>query len=98
MPLTIGRVEWLSISDAIGSVSIRLENKTGPNVSSAPPDPPSQELIIWKGNSSLGPKDLFVAALSRALAHGLRVRIFRRSDTNFITEVRIEAAFEGSLV
>lgn len=97
MPLAIGRVERLKISDGLGSVRIRIQNKVEPLSFVSPPDPPSKELIIWKGKASLGPKDYFVTELSRALAQGLRVRVFYRPDNEFITEVTVEAPFEGSL-
>lgn len=98
MPLAIGRVERLQISDSLGIVRVRIANKVVPTLGVGPPDPPSKELIIWKGKASLGPKDLFVTELSRALAQGLRVRVFYTPDNEFITEVTVEAPFEGSLV
>jgi hypothetical protein len=103
MAVTIGRVQYLKIgSDQAGTdyglVQIRLETPSGINVPPQPPGPRFELFIIWVVNQSQGPRYLFLTELSRALRHGLRVRIGHKDDSAFINQLVVEAPFEGSLV
>jgi len=93
--VTTGRVEYLKVAAGYGLVNVRLETPTGINVPPVPTGPKNELLIIWIGNQSQGPRGLFTTELSRALAHGLCVRLSHEDDSAYITEVLIDAQFEG---
>jgi hypothetical protein len=96
---TVGRVEYLKVASGLGFVNIRLETPTGYlTVPPVPPGPTNELLIIWFGSTSMGPPEQFRTELSRALAHGLRVRLSHADDSAYITQVIVEAPFEGSLM
>jgi hypothetical protein len=95
--VVIGRVASLKVAPEYGFVDIRIETPTGFFVPPVPPGP-SNELLIMFGVQSYSGRDLFTNELSRALASGLRVRVSHEEDSAYITEVVVEAPFEGSLV
>lgn len=96
--MTVGRVEYLKVATDYGFVNIRVETPTGISVPPVPHGLTNELFIIWYGHESRCPRDLVVRELSNALTSGLRVRVSHDDDSAFITELIVDAPFEGALV
>lgn len=94
MATTIGHVQYLKITANRWVVTILRETPTGLNVPPIPPGPPTELFLIWASDFSAGPRERFTDELSRALAHGLRVRIGHEAHSSFINELVVFAPFE----
>ena len=94
--VTSGRVQYLKIARDYGFVNIRRDPLPGGFPKA--PTPPNELLIIWWLDQSRGPRTLFTNELSRALAHGLHVRLAHADDGAYIEELIVDAPFEGAIV
>lgn len=94
MATTIGRVQYLKIAADRWAVVILRETPTGLGVPPLPPGPPTELFLIWASDFSAGPRGEFTNELSRALAHGLRVRVGHEAHSSFINELVVFAPFE----
>jgi len=98
MARTIGRVQYLKLSTALGAVVILRETPTGINVPPVPHGPPTELFLIWSDDFSEGPRERFTTELSRALANGLRIQVTHEAHSSYIRELVVFAPYEEPVI